>query len=70
MSALGRHTLDDQLDNELTDQDRNISMKYYHYIGLFHVIKSRSSHRKCSVKKGVLKNFSNFTGKHLCWSLI
>ena len=21
-------------------------------------------------KKGVLKNFSNFTGKHLCWSLL
>ena len=25
----------------------------------------RSSHRKCSVKKGVLKNFVHFTGKHL-----
>ena len=30
---------------------------------------SRSSHRRCSVKKGVLKNFANFIGKHLCWSL-
>ena len=30
---------------------------------------SRSSHRRCSVKKGVLKNLRNFTGKHLCWSL-
>ena len=29
----------------------------------------RSSHRKCSVKKGVLKNISKFTGKHLCQSL-
>ena len=29
----------------------------------------RSSHRSCSVKKGVLKNSANFTGKHLCWSL-
>ena len=28
-----------------------------------------SSHRRCSVKKGVLKNFANFKGKHLCWSL-
>ena len=27
---------------------------------------SRSSHCKCSVKKGVLKNFAKFTGKHLC----
>ena len=30
---------------------------------------SRSSHRRCSVKKVVLKNFANFTEKHLCWSL-
>ena len=30
---------------------------------------SESSHRRCSVKKGVLKNFANFTGKHLCWRL-
>ena len=30
---------------------------------------SRSSHWRCSVKKGVLKNFENFTGKHLSWSL-
>ena len=29
----------------------------------------RSSHRRCSVKKDVLKNFANFTGKHLCRSL-
>ena len=25
--------------------------------------------RRCSVKKVVLKNFADFTGKHLCWSL-
>ena len=30
----------------------------------------RSSHWRCSVKKGVLKNFTNFTGKNLCWSLL
>ena len=29
----------------------------------------RSRHRRCSVKKDGLKNFANFTGKHLCWSL-
>ena len=29
----------------------------------------RSSHRRCSVEKGVLKNFAKFTGKHLCQSL-
>ena len=26
----------------------------------------KNSHRRCSVKKGVLKNFAEFTGKHLC----
>ena len=29
----------------------------------------RSSDRRCSVKKGVLRNFAKFTGKHLCQSL-
>ena len=28
-----------------------------------------SSHPRCSIKRGVLRNFANFTGKHLCWSL-
>ena len=32
--------------------------------------KQRSSHRRCSTKKGVLKNFLHFTGKHLCWCLL
>ena len=30
----------------------------------------RSSHRTCSVRKNVFKNFSKFTGKHLCQILI
>ena len=29
----------------------------------------RSIHRRCSVRKGVLRNFTKFTGKHLCQSL-
>ena len=29
----------------------------------------RSSHRKCSVRKCVFRNFAKFTGKHLCQSL-
>ena len=29
----------------------------------------RSSHWRCSVRKVVLRNFANFTGKHLCQSL-
>ena len=27
----------------------------------------RSSHQRCSVRKGVLRNFTKFTGKQLCW---
>ena len=30
---------------------------------------SSSSHQRCSMKKGVLKNFAKFTRKHLCQSL-
>ena len=29
----------------------------------------RNSHRRCSARKGVLRNFAKFTGKHLCQSL-
>ena len=29
----------------------------------------RSSHQRCSLKIGVLKNFAKFTGKHSCQSL-
>ena len=29
----------------------------------------RSSHQRCSIKEGVLRNFTKFTGKHLCQSL-
>ena len=31
--------------------------------------KYRRSHRRSSVKKSVLKNFANFTGKHLRWRI-
>ena len=27
---------------------------------------TRSSHQRCSVRKDVLRNFTKFTGKHLC----
>ena len=33
------------------------------------VVYIRSSHRRYSVRKGVLRNFAKFTGKHLCQSL-
>ena len=41
-------------------------MQFYN---LHHKITLRSSHRRCSVKKGVLRNFAKFTGKHLCQRL-
>ena len=36
---------------------------------LFYSTKFRSSHQRCSIKKGVLKNFAKFTGKQLCQGL-
>ena len=32
-------------------------------------MRNRRNHRRSSVKIGVLKNFTKFTGKHLCQSL-
>ena len=32
-------------------------------------INSRSIHRSCSIRKSVLRNFAEFTGKYLCQSL-
>ena len=34
-----------------------------------HCFNCRSSHQRCSIKKGVFRNFTKFTGKHLCQSL-
>ena len=31
---------------------------------------NRSSHHRCSMKKGVFKNFTKFIGKHLCQSFL
>ena len=33
------------------------------------VLFTEAASRRCSVKKGVLKNFAKFTGNHLCHSL-
>ena len=32
-------------------------------------VEVRSSHQRCSVKKGALRNFAKFPGKYLCRSL-
>ena len=41
------------------------TMNHIDLVGLF-----RSSHRRCSVKKSIPKNFANFTGEHLRWILL
>ena len=44
----------------------------YHKVVLIRIIQPLnygSSHRMCSVKKGVLRNFVKFSGKHLCQRL-
>ena len=46
------------------------AQQYLQHPILFIVIATyRSSHRRCSIKKGVLRNFTKFTGKHVCQSL-
>ena len=42
---------------------------HYDYIIFCGIVVVRSSHRRCSVRKGVLRNSAKFTGKHLCQSL-
>ena len=44
-------------------------MKQKSWIALYNLWKNRSGHQRCSVEKGVLRNFAKFTGKHLCQSL-
>ena len=58
------------LDNQsrlLLNNQKSVRHRMNHrdLLGLF-----RSSHRRCCLKKGVLKNFANFAGKHMCWSLL
>ena len=39
------------------------------YLGPHQASIIRSNHRRCYVRKGALRNFAKFTGKHLCQSL-
>ena len=43
--------------------------RFLRHIVLNLLLHFRSSHQRCSVRKGVLRNFAKFTGKHLCQSL-
>ena len=59
---------------------RNTVQVYHSFLGsidfqcIFSLVytvycQKQPSEQRCSVKKGVLKDFVNFIGKHLCWSL-
>ena len=50
------------LFNEIKTFFKFVSLKSQVRIG-------RSSYRRCSVRKGVLRNIAKFTGNHLCQSL-
>ena len=49
----------DDFFNDYVFRDSTASMLYR----IFYIC--RSSHRRCSVRKGALRNFAKFTGKHL-----
>ena len=53
--------------NEIEDQEKDTAQKEKSEKSK--LILYRSSHRRCSVTEGVLRNFAKFTGKHLCQSL-
>ena len=51
----------------------SLSFTFYSYSNfsdLEYFSYSQNNHRRCSVKKGVLRNFAKYTGKHLCQSLL
>ena len=56
--------LSNSIKNEIFSK-RNIKYSLRNYREL----KSRSSHQRCSMKKGFLRNFSKFAGKHMSQSL-
>ena len=47
----------------------NTAFPLKHHVAWHPTKDPRSSHRRCSVRKGVLRNFTKFTGKDLCQSL-
>ena len=58
------------LDCCFSKEDDYLSqLNSFHRNPQVHAPTVKSSHRRCSVKKGVLRNFTKFTGKHLCQSL-
>ena len=57
-----RHTLNFLL---ATITIRRHSSVLFSRLSMIKVAKCRSSHRRCSIRKGVLRNLAKFTGEHL-----
>ena len=59
------------LENTFWKNHRGIGSNWPAFPSFFRVklIQFRSSHRRCSLKQGDIKNFARLTGKHLCQSL-
>ena len=55
--------------NKLSNNNKNNETKYLIMSNQGNQNNGSSSHRKYSVGEGVLRNFTKFTGKHLCQSL-
>ena len=43
-------------------------LRVVHNTNHFYFLGRRNIHKRCSIRKAVLKNFVKFTGKHLCQS--
>ena len=51
--------------------DRKGISEFPHTVSLYSFMNTsrvRSSHQRCSVRKGVIRNFAKFTGKHRCFT--
>ena len=58
------------LPKHVTNCDRSLMVYISQIVFVLNICKDlsvrRSSHRRCSVRKSVPRNFAKFTGKHLC----
>ena len=67
---LEKHVLEEVIKTvERSKKVKHLSLAMTGIIDTDAKVLFRSSHRKCSVKKSVLRNFTKFTGKHLCQRL-
>ena len=53
----------------MSTSDPKLYTEFWHFPLSFYLWLDKSSHQRCSVKKGVLRNYAKITGKHLCQRL-